>query len=533
MSNLLNDTEGQNALTVVQRFQLKRRMSRFFKRMNAIAVDNWVNGNGYLKQDVLGDLNEYWDDEIRNLYRLLGLVGGLETSIIDTEIYIDPVNGSDGDGDGTATRPYKSLWFLQNLPRRINHEYSIYFVNDFSTSSDLVIDSEFGPDGVLSFVGVGAAEVLTGPFTVNTVGNTDNNSGQYIDIGGENFGPNNAGNFVQAIDGADAGRAAIIQYHFGANEIVMPGQIFVGLANPDTIQIIRPSRTFSFSDLTLSGRNNSAYKTGGLTPRERAKISFVNLRMVSSSSSTDNVLIENDANVEMSFCQLETQSEGSMRISGTLNNQWGPNDTQINSASGVGNIHGYTVSNIAGLAVKNSATNYAVNISGGSVRYVSERSNLGINAEKSCYLSKCGCSYLTLNDSQTRILELLCLGFPNGGIGAGITAISSKVYITRVDVIEGDCVLNLTGNSTLSIEEVGWDSTVSAPSGAGPSILFQGVGQIELRDSGVTLALIYPPSAPSADIQFDTVSPSTTPNIPIAYAWVTDSQGSFVKRLAV
>lgn len=531
MSNLLNDTEGRNALTIIQRFQLKRRMSRFFKRLNAIAVNNWVTGNGYLKQDVLGELNDYWDDEIRNLYRLLGLVGGLEQSIVNTDIYVDSINGSDANGDGTSTRPYKTLWFLPNLPSRINHAYSIYFTEDFSTSSDLVLDYEFGPDGVISFVGVGAAEVLTGPFTVSSVANTDNNSGQYIDIGGENFGPDNSGNFVQAIDGADASRAAIIMYHYGANRIYMPSQTFVGLANPDTIQIIRPSRTFTFSDMTLAGRNNSAYVTGGLTPRSEAKISFVNLRMISTSSSEDNVLIEEGSNVEMSFCQLETQASGSMRVSGVLNSQWGPNDTQANSQAGVANIHGYSVANVAGLSVKNSGTSYTVNIIDGSVRFIGEF--FSIVAEKSSYIEKCGCGYLSLIESNSRILALLSLGVSSAGVGAGVTSSSSKSYISRIDVIEGDCVLRLAANSTMSIAEVGWDATVSAPSGAGPSILFTGVGQVELRDDGATLVTLYPTTPPAADIQFSTINPATTPNIPAAYAWATDSQGSFVKRLSV
>lgn len=531
MSNLLNDTEGQNALTIIQRFQLKRRMSRFFKRLNAIAVNNWVNGNGYLKQDVLGELNDYWDDEIRNLYRLLGLVGGLEQSIINTDIYVDSVNGSDANGDGTSTRPYQTLWFLPNLPKRINHEYSIYFTENFSTSSDIVIDSDFGPDGVLSFVGVGAAEVITGPFTVNVVGNLDNNSGQFIDIGGQNFGPDNSGNFIQAIDGADANRAAPIMYHYGTNTVLLPGLTFVGLANPDTIQIIRPSVSFTFSDLTLSGNNNSAYQTGGLTPRSKAKISFVNLRLISTSSANDNVLIEDGCNVQMSFCQLETQATGNMRNSGILNDQWGPADTQANSLAGVANIHGYTVASIAGLIVKNSGTAYDVKTVNGLTKFVSEFHQMIL--EKSSILDNVGCGYLTVENSNSKIEQALCLGSSNAGIGAGITVISSLVHITRIDVIEGDCVLRVSSTAFLSISETGWDATYSFPSGAGPSILFSGVGEIELRDTGATLALIYPPNPPTADILFDTINPSTTPNIPAAYGWSTDNQGSFVKRLSV
>ena len=113
MSDLLNTSEGRNVIIEAQRFLLKRRLARFFKRNLAIDFEQYEKGLGEFDlSTLLGQLNVAWDDELRDLYRLLGTVGGLTESIAETEINVNPATGSDITGTGSADRPYASLWFI-------------------------------------------------------------------------------------------------------------------------------------------------------------------------------------------------------------------------------------------------------------------------------------------------------------------------------------------------------------------------------------------------------------------------------------
>jgi hypothetical protein len=157
MSNLLNDAEGRAAILTAQRFLLQRRLSRFFKRNLVIDYDQWSHGGEFDLGTLLGALNDHWDDEIRDLYRLLGHVGGLADSVADDLIYVNASLGSDIEGTGSAAEPYASLWFLPHLPRRIGHHYSILIKSNIDHDDMLTVCQEFTGDGCLSFVGQGVA----------------------------------------------------------------------------------------------------------------------------------------------------------------------------------------------------------------------------------------------------------------------------------------------------------------------------------------------------------------------------------------
>jgi hypothetical protein len=159
MSNLLNDTEGRNVVLEAQRDLLRERLSRFFKRNLVIDYEQWSKGLGEFDlQTLLGQLNVAWDDELRDLYRLLGHIGGLTESVADDVIYVNSTDGSDITGTGSADSPYASLWFLPNLPRRIAHQYTILIKGDVDHDNILTICHEFSGDGCLSLVGQGVAE---------------------------------------------------------------------------------------------------------------------------------------------------------------------------------------------------------------------------------------------------------------------------------------------------------------------------------------------------------------------------------------
>lgn len=157
MSNLLLDTEGRNVVLEAQRHLLRRRISRFLKRRLVIDYDQWSNGGEFDLQTLLGELNPHWDDELRELYRLLGHVGGLNESVQDEEIHVNSTTGSDTEGTGSADEPYQSLWFIPMLPNVIGHDYRILITGDIDMESILDIDKSFVAEGCLSIIGVGAA----------------------------------------------------------------------------------------------------------------------------------------------------------------------------------------------------------------------------------------------------------------------------------------------------------------------------------------------------------------------------------------
>jgi hypothetical protein len=157
VSTLLNDAEGRAAILTAQRYLLQRRLSRFFKRNLVIDYSQWSNGGEFDLRTLLGELNEHWDDEIRDLYRLLGHIGGLSDSVSDDIIYVNSIDGNDVEGTGSADEPYASLWFIRHLPRRIRHQYTILIKGDIDHGDELTICQEFANDGCLSLVGLGEA----------------------------------------------------------------------------------------------------------------------------------------------------------------------------------------------------------------------------------------------------------------------------------------------------------------------------------------------------------------------------------------
>jgi len=201
MSNLLATEEGRAALFEARNYLLRRRLSRFFKRNLVIDYDRWSHGSAEFDlSTLLGQLNPAHDDEILDLYRLLGTFGGLETSLGDVSIYVDADNGDDQTGTGSSDRPMASLWFVPYLPRKINHFYRIILMSDIDMSGVngqyLDFDQNIGSGGCLTLAGYGPEEeVLNGLAGVCTF-STPFQSEEYL---GVNPAPTAAtvGNWVQ------------------------------------------------------------------------------------------------------------------------------------------------------------------------------------------------------------------------------------------------------------------------------------------------------------------------------------------------
>lgn len=171
MSDLLNTATGRNALLVAQKFQLERRLSKYFHRTIVIDVNDFHYGlNEFDLATMLGQLNVARDPEILELFSLLGAIGGLQHTVIDQSYYVNATTGSDVTGTGSVARPYASLWFLENLPRRIDHKVRIVLQTDVNASTyDLHLDFDFGNNGSFVILGQGAETFIGGSMLISDI----------------------------------------------------------------------------------------------------------------------------------------------------------------------------------------------------------------------------------------------------------------------------------------------------------------------------------------------------------------------------
>lgn len=283
MSNLLNDAEGRRLVLEAQRHLLRRRLSRFFKPDLVYDYERWSHGVGEFDLGTLiRNLNVAYDDELRDLYRLLGTIGGLDESIIATNVYVDPTNGSDITGTGSVDRPYASLWFLPFLPRVIKHPYHILLLDDLTMSGNFTLNVTFADAdppstdrGCLNFIGVGAADelapgdVLTGNAQFQTAWNEyDLNSTP----------PANAQQgFLQITSGARENYCAPV------NRIDQPNKRLWTRYNPiDTVagnesyHFVTPARRLTFRGFSISSQGAEEITTTG-SSRAASRINFANL----------------------------------------------------------------------------------------------------------------------------------------------------------------------------------------------------------------------------------------------------------------
>jgi len=282
MSNLLQTDEGRAALYEARNYLLRRRLSRFFKRNLVIDYSRYSHGlQEFDLETLLGDLNPANDDEILDLYRLLGTFGGLETSIGDVNIYVDADNGDDQTGTGSANRPMASLWFVPYLPKKINHFYRIILMSDIDMSGVngqyLDFDQNIGINGCLTLAGYGPEEeVLNGLAGVSTF-STPFMSEEYI---GVNPAPTAAtiGNWVQnTTAGGRLGEVKPICYYTG----ILNGELltwgYPTIFSGDTLRYIRPARVLKVKGVNL--RLNCAVDDQNPGPKIGSRFGILNLRI--------------------------------------------------------------------------------------------------------------------------------------------------------------------------------------------------------------------------------------------------------------
>jgi len=307
MSNLLQTQDGRAALYEARNFLLRRRLSRFFKRNLVIDYDRWSHGLQEFDLDtILGELNPAHDDEILDLYHLLGTIGGLENSIADTTIIVDPDNGDDQTGTGSTLRPMASLWFLPFLPQNINHIYRIILLSDLDMSDTVLnFTQTVGPNGCLTLAGYGAEEQtnlgLEGTITANA---QFNNCSEFSVI---NPPPaaNCKNSFVQATSGVYDGAATPVFEvdNSGNNEIATHFRT-IDFSINDTIRYIRPARLLTVKGLSLNMNLSGVVMDENLNQGSRFCVLNLRIEIDDSTPPSIPILINTRGNMLFSFVQI-------------------------------------------------------------------------------------------------------------------------------------------------------------------------------------------------------------------------------------
>jgi hypothetical protein len=524
-SNLLGTTTGVNAMVTAQRHLLERRLSRFFKRNLVIDYNQWKSGGGFTLETLLGELNGHHDEEIIDLYRLLALVGGTPYTVADMLIYVDPINGSDESGDGTVDHPFESLWFIGTLPKRINHTVDIMFLSDVSVPNyqELTLDYEFGPDGYLNFIGVGAPTVVEGPLTVSTTGAVGSGAGMYVKMTSA-IGAVHAGEFLMATSGGNSGQAQPIHSRFSSDTFLLIAGSFPALAPGDTMNVVRPSVKFSCRALTLACRNGSWYSN---IVRDNGRISFSNLviDIANSNDARNALLIDNTCPACFGFVQLDPPDDGTWKVKSGVNVQSPTGSAESRSSSGVTNIADFgteSSQHFAGMAIKDTGKNFPGIVEQGCIQWWCTRGLITLKKESKMNHVSCERieSYLAVSEIFSTMVE----GRANAGAGGGLESYNSLHDIDGLIVLNSDNVIALISQSTITLQKAERDGTYSTISAYG--IYFQSSAFLELRDAGANL------TGALGDIRFDCVSPGVTSTIPAAYGW-TNQQAAVVKRLSV
>jgi hypothetical protein len=278
MSNLLNTEEGREALIVAQRFQLERRLARFFHRTIVIDYTRYKEGlSEFDLGTMLGALNPAHDTEITDIFRLLGAVGGLSASIADMTYYVSAL-GSDITGTGSAARPFQTLWFIQNLPKRLNHKYRVVLTTNISEPTrDLTLDFTFGGNGSFAIIGTGDPLSLHSD-TVDVAGVValQGNGGLLVTSVGV-FQPTDIQYFIRFTSGVATNVAAPLHYAHLASGVTNAFQFIASApAAGDTFDICHPRYTLTLKSLNSFCKGNAPMSSFG----DRAsQLAIVNLQI--------------------------------------------------------------------------------------------------------------------------------------------------------------------------------------------------------------------------------------------------------------
>lgn len=478
MSDLMQTVDGRNALIIAQRFLLERRMSRYFRRTIQIDIEQYRSGGAFDLETMLGQLNPANDAEILMIYQLLGAVGGLQTTYSDMSYFVNGATGSDITGDGTAAKPYKSTWFLDNLPRRIAHKVKIAIVGNLDESTkDVVLNFDFVTrDACLSIFGVGTPTVIVDHVPVGAGGVSDLRALGGVSMDITTLAPINRNSFIRAKTGIDAGMTAPIYSAIAGTAVLTKPLCFSNTVSGDTCQVIEPSVTWQVSSLRsmCRGTLHTSNYDGRACPLVIANLDIDFTVYAGTILNEGNFSWKNDCPSIFSFVRLLTTIQLGAIIEGGQVNTYNANDEDIDALSlcGITNLNNGTAGttpNICGFTLaENSGSSVRVTIKNSIVRGLHTRWAVQLDGGKES-IEYSWAGFYQARETIFSIVRSIATGqdgIDNNG-GGGIDAKNCQGRAVWVTVISSDNVLTLRGGCRVITNVMGSDATFSVITFAG------------------------------------------------------------------
>lgn len=255
MSNLLSIANGRTAMRLATTEQLLHRMSRFFHRTTVVAFDQWIAGGNFDVSVVLGQLNELHDPEILFYLQALQVMGGLQQSVADVNLYVSPT-GDDETGTGLPDHPFQTITeAIARLPMIIDHQIRILVQPSAVGTPTTYTDDKVNifpqiRDGFLTILGVGEPDVLDSGNTLTASAVMGSNAGNRFQCGASAWGPESwRAKWMLVVDGAAAKQAIPMQN----NDITQIWTRYHAAAPAigDEVEIVEPSITWKMNSISI------------------------------------------------------------------------------------------------------------------------------------------------------------------------------------------------------------------------------------------------------------------------------------------
>lgn len=344
MTNLWATVAGRAATKEAIYQIIRRRMSRFFGRKFVVQFNEWIQSGktAFSFLDTLGDLNDFHDTEILNLYELLGVIGEAPETLADIDYWITEA-GDDINGLGNIDSPFASvsraLAAIENTV--INHRVRILVDNTTAgVLTGYTDDVWYLPhdirSGSLSIVGVGpyietfADQVLSAYAALGSGGH------QYSVAGAPWIANEWQGSFMVPQDGAAKDRAFSVQQNSTGALYTHKYTTIPGAA--DTVHGIAPPVSINLNKITIKGQGPDIVAANVLGSR----IAIANLRLNFTDSTHTEGQFETDSAEQRVYLDFVTMifkdgTTNNLQLKNSRINEYEPVDDSIEliSASGV------------------------------------------------------------------------------------------------------------------------------------------------------------------------------------------------------
>lgn len=348
MADLLATQAGMKTLERVACFLSRKFASRNMERAFWIAFEGWRNTGYFDKSVMLHELNPLVQDDIEALDSLLASLGCLDVINTNLNIYVDPVNGSDLTGDGSADYPYASFDFLKCFTRKIAANVRVLLVNDLDMGTDVLnLNFNICGEGCFSIIGVGAPTVIAGPY-VSTAGFNlgtipVNDYGHVLTFAETFVADEFYGKWLRFENGGNSGEAYPI-FDNTDHDIDIRGGIEADLivGGGDQISIIEPSRTLKCQTINIEINGTKNVRPAIF---ECSRFNFLNLNIDITGiyNHSQNFVLNSNLESQISFCTLisdSTQSDPIILESNLNQYRSADPDVSLYATTGIHNLDG-------------------------------------------------------------------------------------------------------------------------------------------------------------------------------------------------